>query len=98
MNRLVYIAPDGARVSEGLYPSVSDCWQRCDDMGSRWFFYPLPVVVGGGSNLDRARIVDVHSYELDHWKGRTLRSLCLAVAENEADVCDWLNGEAACPL
>src|SRR5512135_1913438 len=26
------------------FETVQDAWEHCDDMGSRWFFFPFPFV------------------------------------------------------
>jgi hypothetical protein len=36
---------DGEYVTEGEFDSINDAWQRANDMGSRWFFYPFHFVV-----------------------------------------------------
>lgn len=39
------MACDGAYVTEGTdFASVDAAWERADDMGSRWYFYPFCFV------------------------------------------------------
>jgi hypothetical protein len=90
------MAPDGATVREGQFDSVQDAWHRSQDMGSRWFFYPLHLVTGPARS-DLARIVDAPR-ELEHYKGRTLRTLARSIAANSETACAWINGEALCSL
>ncbi len=96
MKTLICMAPDGATVREGQFDSVESCWQRAQDMGSRWFFYPLHLVTGP-SRSDLARIADTPR-ELEHWRGRSVRSLARAIAANADHVCDWLNGKTPLAL
>ena len=43
--QLICLSPDGDSVTEGTFPTVDDAWSRNDNMGSRWFFYPIRVVI-----------------------------------------------------
>jgi len=42
--KLICMAFDGRYVTEGEFDSVEQAWQRSDDMGSRWDFYPFHFV------------------------------------------------------
>ena len=90
------VAPDGAYVNECRCDSVEEAWERNGSMGSRWIFYPIPVITGP-TNSERARIKAVPD-ELSAYIGKSLKTLCLAIAACEKEVCDWVNGESACPL
>ena len=39
-------AIDGESVREGEFPTKQAAWDRSNDMGSRWFFYPVHFVFG----------------------------------------------------
>jgi hypothetical protein len=46
MNTLICMAFDGDYVTEGRdFQSVDAAWERSNDMGSRWFFYPFHFVM-----------------------------------------------------
>lgn len=46
MFQLICMSFDGEYVTEGDdFPTIAAAWQRADDMGSRWFFYPFCFVV-----------------------------------------------------
>jgi len=43
--KLACIATDGDFVTEYQeFDTVEEVWDFCNNMGSRWFFYPYPVV------------------------------------------------------
>lgn len=56
MYAAVLIAPDGEYVTDFERDSVAEVWDCVNDMGSRWIFYPFPVV---------AQIVDGRLGEID---------------------------------
>lgn len=56
MYAAVLIAPDGEYVTDFESDSVAEVWDRVNNMGSRWYFYPFPVV---------AEIVDGRLGEID---------------------------------
>lgn len=43
--KLLCIAPDGETKTEGEYETIEEAWQRNENMGSRWFFYPFRAVI-----------------------------------------------------
>lgn len=86
------LAPDGAAVREGDFPSIESAWDRSNDMGSRWFFYPVHVVTGP-SRSPKARIVAAPQ-GLEGFIGRPLSTLSAAFAQNSDAICAWINGEA----
>ena len=43
--QLLVMGFDGEYKIEGLFPSISEAWDRSNDMGSRWYFYPWHFVV-----------------------------------------------------
>ncbi len=94
MKRLICIAPDGAFVKEGSFDTTEDAWNRAEDMGSRWIFYPIHVVTGAKGK----RIVDVPDDMGKGWIGKNLSTLCKAIAEESDEICEWLNGYAPCPI
>jgi len=44
MVKLICMSFDGDYVTEGTFDSVTDAWERSEDMGSRWYFYPFHFV------------------------------------------------------
>lgn len=45
MHCLIVMSFDGDTKTEGWdFPTVNDAWERSNDMGSRWYFYPFHFV------------------------------------------------------
>ena len=86
------IAPDGEYVTEGRdFPDTDTAWQRVNDMGSRWFFYPIPVVTSTGP---AAIIRDVPEGMPKEWIGKRFAALLLAIAADPDDSLAYANGDA----
>lgn len=59
MYTIACIAPDGTEraierniFSENkTFDTVREAWERNDDMGSRWCFYPIRVVINASDNM-----------------------------------------------
>jgi hypothetical protein len=85
------VAPDGESVTErNDFPSVESAWQRAEDMGSRWIFYPISIVTTAG----RAAIIrDVPEWFPEEWKGKRLATLLEAIAANSEHAAEYCNGE-----
>jgi hypothetical protein len=43
--KLIVMGFDGQYQTEGEFNSVSEAWDRSNDMGSRWYFYPWHFVL-----------------------------------------------------
>ena len=43
--QLLVMGFDGEYRTEGEFNSISEAWDRSNDMGSRWYFYPWHFVV-----------------------------------------------------
>lgn len=73
---LVCFADDdsGDNVTEGVFNIINDAWEHNDSMGSRWFFFPLRVVV------------DNHTNEIVS----ACDELNFAVGISKAELFDWL--------
>lgn len=89
--RLICMAPDGAFVREGEHKTVSDAWNRFNDMGSRWVFYPVSFVTGSSCS-DLARVLDAPS-QFSWAKGLSLRSVARHFSTNSQEICDLLNNK-----
>jgi glycine/D-amino acid oxidase-like deaminating enzyme len=95
-------APDGEWVTDYRGDTVEAVWDQLEDRGSRWYFYPYPVVIvdHGGVTTTTQRIVSTgEGYESA--KGRTLRTFgqwlaALTDEEQQAfyegvPVIDWMH-------
>jgi len=58
----VLMAPDGDYVTDHRFGTVEEVEEAIADQGSRWFFYPFAVVVGGGTVSEDSRIVRGFDY------------------------------------
>lgn len=85
--KLRCIAPDGEFVTEGDFPSIEQAWERSNDMGSRWFFYPIHIVTG------KDRILSVPHGMPKEWLGKSIKTLCRAFATHSEHACDYANGQ-----
>jgi hypothetical protein len=53
--KLICMSFDGDYVTEGEFQSPSEAWNRSNDMGSRWFFYPFHfVTTASGKTIKEA--------------------------------------------
>lgn len=43
--KLICMTFNGDSVTEGEFDSVNEAWERSEDMGSRWFFFPFHFVL-----------------------------------------------------
>ena len=78
----VLMAPDGDYVTDYSADTVEDVWQGMSDGGSRWYFYPLGVVVEAGPVTYETLIVgagDFHAPDVlvigSDYEGRPLGDL-----------------------
>lgn len=74
---LVCIAEDGESKTEhnifsedNCFDSIGEAWERNEDMGSRWIFYPIRCVVNQDGIIVSAD--DEHTF----WEGMTIQDVC----------------------
>lgn len=74
--RAILFAPDGEFVTDYDSPTVEAVWDKVNNQGSRWVFFPLAFVIGAdrSSYVGRRRIVDTPEV-LESWRGRTVETL-----------------------
>lgn len=93
--QLICISPDGDTKQEGRdFTSIDYAWERNEDMGSRWVFFPMRVIAGPTGK----RIVSVPTGMYTDWIGHSVSKLCLAIQNKPEEVLKWLNGEIPFPL
>lgn len=69
--RLICMAFDGDYVTEGRgFDSVEAAWERADDMGSRWYFYPYCFVT-----TDSGQTIKAAVYPLDCFEGKRVSTV-----------------------
>lgn len=44
-NKPNFVTEHNAFATDGMFSSVEEAWNRNEDMGSRWVFYPFRVIV-----------------------------------------------------
>lgn len=78
--RAALFAPDGEYVTDYAAPTIAEVWGRHDDAGSRWYFYPFPVIIRDHAvRRETLRIVDAPE-SLSIMRGKTLRTFARILA------------------
>jgi hypothetical protein len=83
MYKAALFAADGSWVTDYRAPTVNEVWLTHEDSGSRWFFYPIIVVIRdhGMVTTVTQRIVDAPDLLAD-FKGKSLHTLGKFIKEN----------------
>ena len=74
--RAILFAPDGDFVTDFRSDTKEEVWDKVNDMGSRWIFYPIVFVAtdksivdsNGVEHLQGKRIATVQKYIADRWE------------------------------
>ena len=66
--RAILFALDGEYVTDYDSPSIDEVWEKVDNRGSRWSFYPLVFVIPCGGPLWNRHIVGTAD-GLESYKG-----------------------------
>ena len=86
--KAILFAPDGDWVTDCRdSESIDEVWEQIEDMGSRWFFYPIRMVIRdrGTVTTSNQRIVQAPAV-FDWAEGHTIR----VVARNISDNPEWI--------
>jgi len=51
----IQFADDGDYITDYNEPTAEDVWERVNDQGSRWYFYPYPFVITAKTGSDFPR-------------------------------------------
>lgn len=91
MKTLLCIAPDGDFQKEGSFKTIEEAWERCSDMGSRWFFYPINIVAtkAGANGI----IADIPDGMAKDWIGKKVKTLIAAIKSEPDHSLDYANGK-----
>ena len=71
--RLIVMAPDGEFKFDGEFDTIEEAWDHSNDLGSKWYFYPVHFVVGekGKKILDAPddfrEFIGLHVKTLQKW-------------------------------
>lgn len=87
--QLICVAPDGAHVRDSRHPTIKSAWETAADLGSKWFFYPIPLVVGAKGK----RIVDTPEGVSCEWIGRSVKTFVAHLQAHEPEVADYIRGD-----
>lgn len=61
--------------------SIDDTWENCNDLGSKWFFYPICFVIKDNGGLSyNQRIIDAPD-ELEQLKGLSVKTVMQHIKE-----------------
>ena len=44
---LIQFSFDGKYITDSSHETIEQCWNRYDNNGSKWYFYPFPMVIKG---------------------------------------------------
>ena len=92
----ILFATDGSWVIDHQYcGSVGEVWEKLENQGSRWFFYPLHAVITTNRSYvtTRQRIVDACD-ALSHCRGGSIRYTRFWIAQHPDLVAAMLGYEA----
>lgn len=71
MYNLICMGFDGEYKTERFQAeSVQDCWNKANDLGSKWFFYPFYFVVSESGKT----VIDTPQF-LDQFKGKRVKTM-----------------------
>jgi len=85
---LICVSPDGYYVRDSSHSTVKDAWDAANDLGNKWFFYPIPIVVGE----KKKRIIDVPEGMPTEWRGKTIKKFCSLLEANPNIAYAYCNG------
>ena len=57
--------------TDGMFSSIKEAWERNEDMGSRWVFYPFRVILdqeGTIASLDESMSQELVGYQFENIK------------------------------
>jgi hypothetical protein len=91
MYKAILFHPEGDYVTDYRdTPTKEEVWERINDQGSRWIFYPLPFVCTDKTVVDTPeqleflkgkRIKTVQAYLSDVWKAGDQDFICNAISD-----------------
>jgi len=87
------LAPDGEHVTESQdFRTTDDAWERSEDMGSRWVFYPVHIVTTTSNRRPIIRAVPQGMPQA--WVGRRLETLKTAFQRHPEHALGYCQGNA----
>jgi hypothetical protein len=93
--KAVLFSPDGEDwVTDYESDTVEGVWSKMDNGGSRWFFYPIGLVIRshGSRTTSRQRVVaDGAPAEMEDFAGLSIATIGRWLASHPAEVAAWLS-------
>jgi hypothetical protein len=86
---LRFYAPDGEWVKDSESDEISELWKKMDDIGSKWIFYPIPVIVCDGEIVAGKHYMEDWLFNL--LVGCKVEDLPRRLKDNEQDLTDLFN-------
>lgn len=75
MYKAILFSPDGDFVTDCEAETVEKVWEKVNELGSKWYFYPIPAVVHNvGRVTPEAILVDV-TPAMSEYRRRKVRTL-----------------------
>ncbi len=84
MYQILLVSPDGQdyKIDCKQSESIEQAWERCNDLGSKWYFYPICFVVEDNGSLSLEQpIIDVVPL-LNHLVGESVSTALADIAEH----------------
>ena len=77
--KAIAFSTDGEYITEGSFESINDAWDRINDWGSRWIFYPFTGV------LKNKRVVQMCN-GLEYLSNKNIKTIQAELAKHGIDL------------
>lgn len=82
--KAVLFARDGDWVTDCRGETIDEVSDKLDDLGSRWYFYPLPMIIKDHGNFVTSRQRVIHTY-YDQFKSKSISNVSKMIANMSDD-------------
>ncbi len=79
--KAVLYAPDGDYVTDFKRDTIEEVEQELCDMGSRWYFYPMPMIIDENNIIVKSCSMIIES-EFDEYIGKTVKDVQAFIRAN----------------
>ena len=62
--------------------TIEACWRNYNNAGSKWIFYPIPLIIKYPRKNDNQRIVEA-CYGLEHLQGKSIKTAKRWITDNQ---------------
>ena len=86
--KAILFALDGDWVTDYFGKTKDEVLEKLASRGSRWFFYPLEGIIldKGIATTSKQRVIFMNSLSLRFLSGKSIKSVCKWLKDNEKDV------------